>query len=622
MPGASGQDNPRPGRPLLAVRGPGQYTGGEVNQIVKPQADLRIALAFADVYSVGMSHHGLRVLYDIANRLEGVAAERVFAPFPDYEALLRQEGRPLTTLETATPLSRCHLVGFSLGYELAATSVLTILDLGGIPLTRRERENGQYPLVLAGGAAVLNPEPLADFIDAFFLGEAEEALPEILALTREFLPLTAGRRRDLLRELATRVAGVYIPAFYHFAPGPGGYLFPAGTGENHFAPFPVHKRLVQHFDLAPLPVRPLVPLHECIHERLVLEIMRGCPNGCRFCQAGYTGRPRRERSPDTLLAAARAGIAATGYDEISLLSLSTSNYTRFAPLLACLDQEFTPAGVGLSLPSLRVDHALSGIPAKLAGMRKSGLTVAPEAGSDRLRAVINKPVTNAHLLAAAEEAFRRDWKRLKLYFMVGLPTETEADAQAIAELALAVAAKRRRGGKAAVQLSVANFVPKAFTAFQWLGAAGPAVWEERQRLVSRGLNPRQVSSSTHPLATSLLEAVIARGDRRLGAVILAAWKKGARLDSWTEYFRPAVWTEAFGEAGLDPQELASHNFTPGEPLPWDHIDCGVSQKFLAQEAARAWVGTPTPACGSAPCPGCGVAGCLDRVGAGKEERSD
>ena len=616
MPNASPDSLARLAPVLSRVAGPGQYVGGEPNQIVKPEAALRLALAFADVYAVGMSHHGLRILYDIANRMDGVAAERAFAPFPDMEEALRSRGRRLATLETSTPLDECQVIGFSLSYELAATAVLSILDLGGVPLTRFERENTAAPLVIAGGAACLNPEPYSDFIDIFIIGEAEDALPELLETVKTNLPLSAGGRRKLIRDIAARVKGAYAPELYNTKTLADGGVVIAGPKEPD-APFPVGRRVVTDFDAAPQVRRPVVPIHETVHERAVLEIMRGCPNGCRFCQAGYATRPVRERDPEKLFSAVMDCLAATGYDEVGLLSLSTSNYSRFDELLSRLDAELAPKGVGLSLPSLRVDHALSGIPARLASVRKSGLTVAPEAGSDRLRAVINKDVKNSDLLAAAEEAFRRNWRQMKLYFMIGLPTETDEDVAAIAELSEEAARKRGgggkggkgAGGKAAIHLSVSNFVPKAHTAFQWFGADHPDRWSEKQRLLAARVNRRLVAYHGHDVSTSLLEAALARGDRRLGRVILSAWRLGARLDAWTEHFRPAAWNEAFRENGLDPVALATRAIEPGSPLPWDHIDNGMDPRFLLREWERALTGNKTDACAPGQCAGCGIAGC-------------
>ena len=598
--------------PVLArVTGPGQYVGGEHNQILKPDARLRMALAFADVYSVGMSHHGLRILYDVVNARPEYAAERVFAPFPDMEEALRATGARLATLETATPLNECQVIGFSLSYELAATSVLTMLDLGGIPLTRFERENTAAPIVIAGGAAVLNPEPVSDFFDVLVIGEAEEALPELLDIVNAALPVTPQNRAAILEAIAAKVEGAYVPALYRAETSPQGEMVVTGA-LNPATPFPVKRRVVKNFDTAPQVRKPVVPIHETVHERAVLEIMRGCPNGCRFCQAGYVTRPLRERSPENLHAAALDCLAATGYDEVGLLSLSTSNYSRFDDLVERLDGDLAPRGVSLSLPSLRVDHALSGIPARFASVRKSGLTVAPEAGSDRLRAVINKDVKNEDLLSAAEEAFRRGWRQMKLYFMVGLPTETEEDVLAIARLAEAAARKRGGGGKGArpaIHLSVSNFVPKAFTAFQWGGAAHPDVWAARQRLIAGNVNRRMVVYHGHDVSTSMLEAVMSRGDRRLGAVILSAWKNGARLDAWSEHFRPAAWNEAFAAHGLDPIAVATRDLALDGALPWDHVDLGLRKDFLRREWEKAVAGTPTAACHKGSCAGCGVEAC-------------
>ena len=601
---------------LTRVAGPGQYVGGEHNQIVKPEARLRLALAFADVYSVGMSHHGVRILYDVANRLPDIAGERVFAPFPDMEEELRRQDMRLATLETATPLHECQVIGFSLSYELAATSILTILDLGGVPLTRFERENTAASIVIAGGASTLNPEPTSDFVDVFLIGEAEESLPELLEIVRDSLPITGANRDAVLRRIAAEVKSAYVPSLYRTAAGPDGTVVVTEPVEPGL-PFPVERRVVGNFDAAPQVRKPIVPIHETVHERAVLEIMRGCPNGCRFCQAGYTTRPQRERSPESLRQAACDCLAATGYDEVGLLSLSTSNYSCFDQLVETLDGELAPRGISLSLPSLRVDHALSGIPARVASVRKSGLTVAPEAGSDRLRAVINKHVKNDDLLAAAEEAFSRNWRQMKLYFMVGLPTETEEDVLAIARLSEAAARKRPRGGpggkggggRPAIHLSVSNFVPKAHTVFQWYGAVHPDVWSARQRLIAENVNRRMVAYHGHDVSTSLLEAVMSRGDRRLGAVILAAWRKGARLDAWSEHFRPAIWNEAFTENGMDPVAIATRDIPLDACLPWDHISMGIAKKFFQREWCKAQEAAWTAACGKGSCAGCGVAGC-------------
>lgn len=597
--------------PVLArVAGPGQYVGGEPNQIVRRDAAVRVALAFPDLYTVGMSHHGMRILYDIANQLDDVAAERVFAPLPDMERELRSRSARLSTLETATPLDRCAVVGFSLCYELASSSILTMLDLGGIPLTRFDRCGTAAPLVIAGGAVTLNPEPLSDFIDLFVIGEGEDAFPELLRIVRDAGPLTAANRDEILRTIACTVQGVYAPALYDTREQSDGTVVLTGPNTQG-APWPVQRRIVQDFEHALQPARPIVPIYQTVHERAVLEIMRGCPNGCRFCQAGFINRPVRWRSPELLAGVARRCIAATGYDEIGLLSLSSSNYPEFDRLVQMLDAEFTPQGVSLSLPSLRVDQTLHGIPSRLAGVRKSGLTVAPEAGTERLRAVINKDVKDEDLLSAAEEAFRCGWRQIKLYFMVGLPTETDEDAAAIAELAN-TAARRcppQGGRRLDIRLSASNFIPKPHTPFQWCGAAHPDVWAARQQIIARAVNRRRVSFHGHDTRVSLLEAALSRGDRRLGKVMLEAWRRGARLDAWTEHFRPDVWEDAFAACGMSAADLATREYDLDAPLPWAHIDTGFAPGYLRREYDKAFCQTPTRACGPGSCSGCAVAGC-------------
>ncbi|MHC4885610.1 MAG: radical SAM protein, partial [Planctomycetota bacterium] len=397
---------------LLQVTTPGQYTGGEWNQVVPPEPDCRIALAFPDTYAIGMSHHGLRVLYEICNGIDGVAAERAFAPMPDMERELRARGLPLFTLETTTPLGDCDLVGFSLQYEMAASSLLTMLDLAGIPVLAADR-NDTHPIILAGGVGTMNPEPFADFIDLFLIGEGEEALPELIAAYRE-VSKGAVDRTSLIEELVRRCPGWYAPSLYALTEDGG--LAPRGDG----IPAVVERRIDQAFAKRPDATAPVVPVVETAHERVTLEVLRGCPWGCRFCQAGMVNRPVRARSVSDLVAAAEACYARTGYDEIGLLSLSTSDYPQFTELVSCLDERFASKGVSLSLPSLRVNTALKGIPEQVRSVRKGAFTIAPEAGTDRLRAVINKAVTDEDLLAGAEAAFEAGWRTIKLYFMIGL----------------------------------------------------------------------------------------------------------------------------------------------------------------------------------------------------------
>ncbi len=591
---------------LPHVQGPGQYVGGEVGSIVKPagSVSLRMALAFPDAYTVGMSHHGCRILYDVANRMDGVACERVFAPFPDMEAALREANLPLGTLETWTPLADCDVVGFSCSYELNATALLTILDLGGVRLGRTERGPGD-PLVLAGGH-VFNPEPLSDFVDAFFIGDGEKALPALLSRVRAAGGRGCTDRRALLERLAAEVEGTYAPALYETRTNAQGFVVvdaPRGG-----APWPVERCLVHDLEAAPAPTAPVVPVHETVHERVVLEVMRGCPNGCRFCLAGCTYRPVRVRSVETLLAQAEATYEATGYDEIGLLSLSTGDYPHLDELVEKLEARFAPIGVSLSLPSLRVDQALGSLPQRFKSVRKSGLTFAPEAGSDRLRAVVNKFGTNDELLAAAAEAYRQGWRTIKLYFMVGLPTETDEDEDAIAELANAVAGLRKKGGrKPAVTLSVSHFVPKPHTPFQWEAMEPPADLARKRERVEGKLWKKRVRLRPTDVAVSFLEGVLARGDRRVGAAIRRAWERGARLDGWSDHFRPDLWEQAFADCGLAPEAYACVPRHEAEPHPWSHVDIGVREAFLQRERTRGLAAERTPPCSPESCAGCGLA---------------
>ncbi|MBN1256135.1 MAG: TIGR03960 family B12-binding radical SAM protein [Planctomycetes bacterium] len=587
---------------LLEVSTPGQYTGREWNSVVKPSQEVacRVALCFPDSYSVGMSHHGLRVLYEILNNLSGIAAERAFTPLPDMEGQLRQRSLPLSTLETCTPLSECDLVGFSIQYELCASNLLTMLELGGIPLLAKDRGAG-VPLVIAGGTGAYNPEPFADFIDLFLIGEGEEALPELIACWRS-LERNNMTREELLRALVSSCSGWYAPALYQ-------------SDETGIVPLfvdipkKITRRIVMDFDQAPHPRKPVVPVVETTHERVTLEIMRGCPNGCRFCLAGMASRPRRERSVESLLEIAKDYYAATGYDEIGLLSLSTSDYSDFSRLITELDREFAPKGVSLSLPSLRVDTALRGIPQQVKSVRKGGFTIAPEAATERLRKVINKQVTEDNLLEGAEAAFRAGWRTIKLYFMIGLPTETEEDVRAIASLANRVARLKSKGKGAAATLSVANFVPKPWTPFQWIAMDTPQSLLEKQGWIAAGVDRKRVSYKTHDIQTSLLEGMIARGDRGVGKIMLAAWRQGARLCAWSEYFQPAAWQEAFASCGTTPEEYACRKLALDSVLPWEQIDLGLQKDFLRREYERALEGVFTDKCDPATCPGCGVEGC-------------
>lgn len=592
---------------LLDVQTPGQYVGGEWNTIHKPDSDitLRVALAFPDAYTIGMSYHGNRIFYELLNGLEGIAAERCFTPFPDMEAQLRAHNEPLATLESGTPLSACDVVSFSLQYELCGTNVLTMLDLGGIPLLAQDR-NESHPLIIAGGAGAYNPEPFAQFFDLFLVGEGEEALPEMLAIMRECREQHLSREATLAAIVRTS-EGWYAPSLYDVTEANGIQLV---TPRHPDAPARIRRRIIHDLDAALQPTRPIVPVVETVHERVVLEIMRGCPNGCRFCQAGMMTRPRRHRSVASLCEAARTTYANTGYDEIGLLSLSTSDYPHFSELVATLDAEFAPKGVGLSLPSLRVDTQLRGIPEQVTSVRKGGFTIAPEAGTDRLRNAVNKWVTDEDLRSGAKAAYDAGWRNIKLYFMIGLPTETMADVEAIPALSRSVALqKKTRGGGQAVTMSVSNFVPKPHTAFQWCGMDTAEMLTEKQARLDRLIDRKLVSGKKHPIIRSLLEGVLARGDRKAGDLILRAWQRGARMDAWDEHFNLSIWEAAFADHGCTMESIACRSFEPGSPLPWSHIDSGVRDGFLLDEWHKATHEEKTPACSATQCGGCQMPGC-------------
>ncbi len=606
----------RPGRPealsekleriLPTVSRPARYTGGEWNAHPADweRVCLRFALAYPDLYEIGMANLGLMILYDRLNRMPGVLAERVYMPWVDMEAAMRRRGLVLYGLESRHPLADFDFLGFSLPYELTYTNVLTMLDLAGLPLLAEER-GPQHPLVIAGGSGAYNPEPMAAFVDLFVVGEGEEALDDLVALFLE-VRASGGSRETFLRRAAS-LPGVYVPRFYRVEYHPDGTISRI-LPEGDDIPRRIYKRVISDLSATPPVTRPVVPYVDSVHDRAVLEIQRGCGRGCRFCQAGMIYRPVRERPPEEVRAAARELLSHTGYEELALLSFSTSDYSRLPELLEGLQEDHAAAGLTISLPSLRLDAFSVELAERLSRRRHVGLTFAPEAGTQRLRDVINKGLTRENFTSTLEAAFSRGWQRVKLYFMIGLPTEDGSDLAGIVEMVQEALhlGRRHAGRRARLSVSVAPFVPKPHTPFQWAGQDPPEVLEEKLRFLRRSLRDPAVEFSWQDVSASRLEAALSRGDRRLSQVILAAWQEGARFDAWEEHFRPERWWEAFARTGLDPAFYAQRPRPRTEIFPWEHISCGVSRAFLWREYRRALSGEATPDCRSGPCAGCGI----------------
>jgi radical SAM family uncharacterized protein/radical SAM-linked protein len=591
-------------RILPLVAKPGRYIGGELNSVIKegPAVDVRVALVFPDLYELGMSYLGYQILYHILNREEWIAAERVYAPWVDMERWMRLEGIPLYSLETKRPLAEFEVVGFTLQYELHYTNILNLLDLAGIPLRSSERR-GLFPLVVAGGPNAFNPEPLAPFIDVFLIGDAEESFLEVLRLVR-IAKHEEYSRDALLKELAS-LRGVYVPSLYAEIRDPDGRfqsLEPLEVG----VPSIIEARQVTRLRAEYYSPRPLVPLIEATHDRLSVEIMRGCTRGCRFCNAGILYRPVRERPAPEVVEHIRQALDNTGHEEVSLVSLSTSDYSQLPQLLASLSPCLEQRMVNLSFPSMRPETFTPEIASYARNVRKSGLTFAPEAGTERLRAVINKMNTNEDLLRAIDLAFREGWDLVKLYFMIGLPTETEEDLQGIVDLiGEVVRLGKRHGGDRRIHVSVSPFVPKPHTPFQWERQLGPEETRERLRFLLDRVRWPSVKLSWREPEVCQVEGLLARGDRRVAEVIEAAWRRGAVHDAWSECFRFELWAEALAQCGLSFEEYTRARKVR-EPLPWQHISKGVSRRFLERERAKALRGEPTPDCKNGLCNACGL----------------
>ncbi len=594
---------------LNRVVKPSRYTGQEWNTIVKEQSkvDVSFALAFPDVYEVGMSYLGYKILYHILNGRQEVAAERVYAPWVDMEEQMRNSNIPLFSLESFRPLGEFDFVGFTLQYEMSYSNILNMLDLGGIPLLACDRNETQS-FVVGGGPCVYNPEPLADFFDIFLIGEAEELILEIVDCYKQWKQSgRSGGRAGFLKEAAL-IEGVYVPSCYDVNYNADGTVMSIGLTSKDIKP-QVHKRVIKDLETVDFPTRPVVPFGEIVHDRIMLEIFRGCTRGCRFCQAGMIYRPVRERKVDTLVELAQQLVNNTGYNEISLVSLSTADYSCLHPLITALMSRMKEQGVSVSLPSLRIDSFSIQLAQEVQQVRKSGLTFAPEAGTQRLRDVINKGVNEDNLRDAVCAAFRAGWSSVKLYFMIGLPTEEDDDIRGIAKLAYQVLdwykeVKGRRGAK--VTVSVSSFVPKPHTPFQWFGQDSIEQLERKQHLLRDMLKNRDINFNWHDAKTSFLEGVFARGDRRLGKVLLKAWSTGARFDGWSEQFDYENWLTAFAECNIDPHFYANRERQEQEIMPWSHIQPGVEKKFLWREYQQALKQELTADCRRGDCGACGV----------------
>jgi radical SAM family uncharacterized protein len=585
---------------LAKVKTPAQYVGGEQNIVVKDHRQVagKVCLCFPDAYTIGMSHHGLQVLYSLMNAREDWAAERCFTPWPDMEQLLRAHGLPLYSLETYTPLSKFDVVGFSLQYEMSSPNVLTMLDLGGIPLHAESRTMAD-PLIMAGGPCAQNPEPVADFIDCFVTGDGEPSLPEICDIWLElrkaaregqgWLLGDAGRRQreEALAELARRLPYCYVPRFYQPEYADGRIASLNRTRSD--VPATISPCVIRDLESIPLPTRPIVPYIECVHDRIAIEIMRGCPHLCRFCQSTVIKRPLRTRSVETIVSAALESYRNSGFNEISILSLSSSDYPEFEPLVRRLKEVFGPLGVNVSVPSLRVNEQLRTIAELVGNGRRSGLTLAPEVARDDMREQIRKKIKNDDLYEGCRTAFKNNYESVKLYFLCGLPGERPVDLDGIVEMAehIAKIGKEIKGRYPKVTASVSNFVPKAHTPYQWNGMQRREYFQWAHKYLWQTRTIRSVNIKCHSIETSLLEGVLSRGDRRTGKAIELAWQRGARMDGWTELMDANRWWQALADCQVDIEKQLHTPYQLMDKLPWDHINVKSGREYLEKEQGRA-----------------------------------
>lgn len=591
---------------LPQVEKPARYFGGELNMVKKDpeKVDVRFAFCFPDVYEVGMSYLGLNIIYKLLNQRDDTYVERVFSPWPDMETKMKENKVPLFSLETYSSMDEFDILGFNISYEMCYSNIIRAIKLANLdPLSLKRKEDD--PIIIAGGSAIYNPEPVADFFDVIFVGEGEESLNKFIDLYKEKQKETFSKKEFL--EKAAKIEGIYIPSFYE-------PVYEAKTYRlkriNANAPIKVKKTIIEDFDKSFFPLDPIVPFLGVVHDRITLEIFRGCTRGCRFCQAGFTYRPVRERKSDTLVKQALAIEKATGYDEVSLCSLSTSDYTEINPLINNLMDEFEDKRVNVSLPSLRLDTVFEDYSKRLASVRKSGLTFAPEAGSQRLRDIINKNVTEQDLFRTMEQVFSQGYTSVKLYFMIGLPFETYEDLDGIVELVKEVKsiygiAGKNNPRKLMLTVSTSNFVPKPFTPFQWIPQDSIKALEEKQIYLKDRLKMKGVRFNYHNATLSSLEAMFARGDRKLSKVILKAVENGAKFDSWSEYFNYENYSKAFESLGINPAEYANREYDTAEALFWDHIDCGVKKEFFADELKKSKNIELTNDC-RASCSACGL----------------